>query len=154
MKTQRLTLKAKFLSVLSKLLQCLTPSGFPAWLISKHDISPFCSSRPYVWPPLPFQGEQVAGRPLSSFPSHISICAPELLTAKQTFIVEDLISWGLCLCLSCLQEQLTVGNEQDFVFSVLPQLNRDPREPANKDLHWWHCPAGQQFMPVKTLLPG
>lgn len=95
MKTQRLTVKAEFLSVPSKLLQWLTPSGFPAWLISKHDITPFCSSLPYVCPPLPFQGEQVAGKAIAL----ISICTPELLTTKQTFFVEDLISWGLCLFL-------------------------------------------------------
>lgn len=37
----------------------------------------------------------------------------------------DLISWGLCLCLIRLQEQLTVGSEQDFVFNVSSGLNRD-----------------------------
>lgn len=90
---ERLIQKTTFLSVPKKLLQCL--SGFPAWLISKHDITHFCSS----WP---FQGKQVAGRPLSTFPSHFSICTPELLAAKQMFFMEDLISWGFaCVSSDC-----------------------------------------------------
>lgn len=65
-------------------------------------------------------------RPLPSFPFCLSICTPELLTTKRTFFVEDPISWGLCLFLIRLQEQPTVGSEQDFVFNILSELNRDP----------------------------